>query len=306
MRIFINLPTWLGDAIMASPAIKAIYDAYPSASFVLYGTYSSTVLFKNMKNTLLIEEVKHKRYSNMFKARKKLASFDLAISFRSAVSSKILLGILKTKHKFYFNKYAFKNLHQTLQYIYFVKESLGITLNSSKLFIPIKPKTKKKIFAIAPGAKYGSAKRWDASYFASTAAHFAKEYKIVLFGSKDEEDICKDIEKLLAKDDIKAKNLCSKTSIPMLIKWLSGASLLLTNDSGAMHAGAVYKTPTVAVFGPTSWDKTSPWENQNSRLIHLDLLCMPCMQRTCPLHHHKCMKDLKPKRVIEACEEFLN
>lgn len=33
--------------------------------------------------------------------------------------------------------------------------------------------------------------------------------------------------------------------------------------------------------------------------MRLDLPCSPCMQRTCPLKHHQCMKDLKPEIIIK-------
>lgn len=37
----------------------------------------------------------------------------------------------------------------------------------------------------------------------------------------------------------------------------------------------------------------------------LDLECRPCMQRTCPLKHHDCMRKLEPERVVQAADEFL-
>lgn len=304
MKIFINLPTWLGDAVMASPAIKAIYEHFKEASFVLYGSSVSTSLFKNMPNTRVIKERKKTRYSDIFKARKSLGGFDLAVSFRSAISSKLLLGILKAKKRYFFNKYSYQSLHQALQYIHFIQSGLGFSINKTALYLPIKPLAKMQVLAIAPGAKYGCAKRWGAAKFAAVAKHYAKDFSVILLGSKDEEDTCDEIQSILEKDGIKVKNLCSKTSITMLAKWLSSAAVLVTNDSGAMHVAAAFKTPTVAVFGPTAYQKTSPWENQNARLVHLNLLCMPCMQRTCPLKHHKCMEDLGSQLVIKACDEL--
>ncbi|MBT0885713.1 ADP-heptose--LPS heptosyltransferase, partial [Campylobacter sp. 2018MI10] len=38
------------------------------------------------------------------------------------------------------------------------------------------------------------------------------------------------------------------------------------------------------------------------KLGQLNLACMPCMQKTCPLKHHRCMKDLKPELVIESAK----
>lgn len=305
MKILINLPTWLGDGVMASPAIMAIYEHFKGSSFVLYGSYASCCLYKNMPNTSLLLEDKSKRYSNMLKNRKKY-SFDLAISFRSALSSRLLLHILRVEKRVFFNKRANVNLHQCEQYLLFIKGVLNKTDIKDDLSLPINPGKRLNILAIAPGAKYGSAKRWKAQYFIQVARHFAKDKRVILLGSKDEKDLCEKIASTLKDEGLKVKNLCMKTSINSLAKWLGKASLLITNDSGPMHLAAVYKTPTVAIFGPTSYHKTSPFKNENAIIVHLKLFCMPCMQRVCPLKEHKCMDDLKPQVVIKAAEKLLN
>ena len=113
------------------------------------------------------------------------------------------------------------------------------------------------------------------------------------------------IYQILKEQNIKVKNLCNKTTIKTLCQNIAFCDLFITNDSGPMHISAVYKVKTVAIFGPTKFTQTSPWQNENAKLVHLDLTCMPCMQKTCPLKHHKCMKDLKPQRVIEEARNLL-
>ena len=38
MRILIRLPNWLGDGVMATPAIESLKASYPDAIFTLVGT----------------------------------------------------------------------------------------------------------------------------------------------------------------------------------------------------------------------------------------------------------------------------
>ncbi|EJU4143170.1 ADP-heptose--LPS heptosyltransferase, partial [Campylobacter coli] len=45
MKIFIHLPTWLGDAVMASSALYGVYHHFKNAEFILYGSFVSTALF---------------------------------------------------------------------------------------------------------------------------------------------------------------------------------------------------------------------------------------------------------------------
>lgn len=304
MKIFINLPTWLGDAVMASAAIYAIKEKYPDANFLFYGSFVSTELFKNLQNSKVLVENKKQRFSQIFKIRKELGEFDLAISFRSAFSSKIILNLIKVKKRFYFDKNQNKNEHQVLKYLKFIENSFHFKASSNSLKLPIKAKTTKKILGINAGAHYGSAKRWNSEYFAQVAKEFASTHKIIIFGVEYEEEICKSIEKILLKDDIKVKNLCGKTSIFTLCKNISMLDLLITNDSGPMHIGAAYGVKTIAIFGSTNFHQTSPWQ-KNARLVHLNLPCMPCMQKVCPLEHHACMDDLKPQIVIDKAKELL-
>lgn len=304
MKIFINLPTWLGDAVMASAAIYAIKEKYPDANFLFYGSFVSTELFKNLQNSKILVENKKQRFFQIFKIRKELGEFDLAISFRSALSSKIILNLIKAKKRFYFDKNQNKNEHQVLKYLKFIENSLNFKANSNSLKLPIKAKATKKILGINAGAHYGSAKRWNSEYFAQVAKEFASTHKIIIFGVKTEQKICDEIQNLLLKDGVQAKNLCGKTSIFTLCKNISMLDILITNDSGPMHIGAAYGVKTIAIFGSTNFHQTSPWQ-KNARLAHLNLACMPCMKRICPLKHHACMNDLKPQIVIDKARKLL-
>ena len=46
MKLLIELPTWLGDAVMATPAIENIINHYPTAEISLIGSSASIELFR--------------------------------------------------------------------------------------------------------------------------------------------------------------------------------------------------------------------------------------------------------------------
>ncbi|MCR2059458.1 lipopolysaccharide heptosyltransferase II [Campylobacter helveticus] len=312
MKIFINLPTWLGDTVMASAAIYGIKEKFKEAEFIFFGSFVATGLFKEFPNSSIILEDKKKRYKQAFHLRQN-HQFDLAFSFRSALSAKLILKIIKSKKKFCFNKKILKDSHQVLKYLNFIEHTLNFQISSKDLKLPIKTKFKaplqlksgKKILALNPGASYGSAKRWDEEYFAKVGFEFAKSHEIIILGAgKEEAIICARIANILAQKGVRAKNLCNKTSIQTLAQNIALSDIFLTNDSGAMHIGAALKVKMLVIFGPTKFTQTSPWQSENAKIIHLNLACMPCMKRTCILKHHKCMKDLSPKMVIEKLKEF--
>ena len=72
-----------------------------------------------------------------------------------------------------------------------------------------------------------------------------------------------------------------------------------------MHVGSAFKVPTVAIFGPTKVEETSPWMNPKGRIVKRDMECSPCMKRTCPLGHHECMKLLESSEVLNAIEDIM-
>jgi heptosyltransferase-2 len=82
------------------------------------------------------------------------------------------------------------------------------------------------------------------------------------------------------------------------------SQLLISTDSGPRHFGAAFGIPTVTLFGPTDprWS-----HNYNPRSFDLQqhLPCVPCARRTCPLGHHRCMRELKVDAVYRAACELL-
>lgn len=310
MKIFIELPTWLGDAVMTTSAIENLIINFPNAKIVFFGSFASTSLFKNHPNLekIMIDNSKKSKFRllNLAIIFINLPKFDIGISFRSHFVSKFIFLFLKAEKKIIFNK-NIKATHQVEKYQKFISSNLNILIKYDDLKLYFKPlKFSKKTLGLNPGASYGSAKRWYPSYFAEVATALSKEYNILIFGSKNEEKICSEISEILNKNSVKFINLCGKTSIKELCENIAGLSLFITNDSGPMHIAASYKTPTIALFGPTKFSETSPYKNENAKILHLNLPCMPCMKRVCPLKTHECMKSLTPKIVLNAIKKRIS
>lgn len=308
MKIFIELPTWLGDGVMASMAVENIALNFPKAKITFFGSFASTSLYQNHPNLekIVIDESKKTkfRYIKLYQTIKNFDKFDIAISFRNHFATKFSMFFLKAKKKYIFDKNSYQG-HQAEKYLNFVTKSLNLDQKQSELKLYFKPKIfRKKTLGLNPGASYGSAKKWYPSYFAEVATALSNEYDILIFGTKSEAKICNEIADILKEKNLNFINLCGKTSIQELCQNIAGLSLFITNDSGPMHIAACYKTPTIALFGPTRWFETSPYKNSKAKIVRLDLACMPCMKRTCPIKTHECMKNLTPDMVLKAYKEL--
>jgi len=380
----IELPTWLGDAVMASAAVEVIakysaaFDAgdlmdefenerdfsFSSQNFgsvtqeiqifknntpnldgkfeadsdanltaserenqnlenlaaqpvkiVFFGSFVACELFNAHPNCerVIVDNSKKAKFRlwRLFWQARELGKFDAAFSFRSSFASKILLLGARAGRKFIFQKNN-DSAHQVQKYLKFVKAALNLKRADDELRLYFEPrKFDAPVLGLNPGASYGSAKRWYPVYFAQVALHFKDKFKIMIFGGAGERDMCEQIEQILRKNGAECENLASKTSVRELCENIGGVGqsggIFVTNDSGPMHIAAAYKTPTIALFGPTRFTQTCPWRNENARILRLNLACMPCMKRVCPLKTHACMKDLSPQAVIETIErEFLS
>ena len=310
MRIFIELPTWLGDAIMATPAIDNIVSQYPKCKLIIFGSFASTAIFTDHQNLdrIIIDKSRESglRYLNLYRYAQDIGCVDMAFSFRKTITTRILLFLIKSPKTFIYQRYdQTYGLHQVIRYNDFVNQSLSISSTPKDLQIYVNfeenKSKKKKLLGINPGATYGSAKRWYPKEFAQVAIKLSNEYDIIIFGGKNEIDIANDIENILRNNNItNYQNLAGKTSLKELFWHISSLDLFITNDSGPMHIAAVFKIKTIAIFGPTRDKETSPWNNPNAKIVKNNIDCSPCMKRVCPLGHHKCMKDIKAKDIFST------
>jgi heptosyltransferase-2 len=303
-KIFIEIPTWLGDAVMATPAIENLLEYFKDHEVTILGSFVSSKLFANHKrvNTIIIDETKKEgnRFLNLYKLAKSLGSFESAFSFRKSFSSKFFMFFLLSNNKYQYKRLTKEEIHQAIRYNDFINHSLKTQYKTNDLFINYeKHKYTRPTLGLNPGATYGSAKRWYPEEFSKVAIKLSKEYDIVIFGGPGETQIANDIENELLKNKISNyKNLAGKTSVNELISMIGGLDLFITNDSGPMHIAAAFKIKTISIFGPTKYTETNQWNNPNGQIISKKLSCSPCMKRQCPLKHHECMKSIKAQDVL--------
>jgi len=167
--------------------------------------------------------------------------------------------------------------------------------NASEAMRSLGLATRKPVAAFCPGAEFGPAKRWPSEHFITLARRFvASGYAVWLIGSPNDR---------AASDPIAAavpevRNVCGRTDLGTAIDLLAQASVVVSNDSGLMHAAAAVGAPLVALFGSSSPEYTPPL-SPLARVARIDIECSPCFQRECPLGHFKCMRELEPNVVYD-------
>lgn len=319
MTILIILPNWLGDAVMATPAIEALCVTYPHAKLTLVGSYVSIEALKHhpqcTRSYVDTTKKSGNRFLKTYRFAKELGKHDIAITFRNQLHSSLILfysGTPVTAGR--------KSWHSTLLLTHSIKPShpshlveqyrdiaqalsdQPLPIGKLQLHIPAHH-YQRPTLGINPGATYGSAKRWYPEKFADVARAFAQTHDLIIFGGPNEVEMANDIESQLK--GITVSNMAGKTSVSQLCSMIGGLSIFITNDSGPMHVAGAYQVPTVAIFGPTRHLETSQWQNEKSIIVRHDMECAPCMKRECPLGHHECMKSITPAEVIEATRSLV-
>lgn len=159
------------------------------------------------------------------------------------------------------------------------------------------------ILALCAGAEFGPSKRWPEEYYAGVANQkMAEGWDVWLFGSPKDRPVT---EKIMELTENRCENLSGRLQLYETIDLLSLASGIVSNDSGLMHVAAALQKPVVAIYGSTSPTFTPPL-SPRATILKLDLECQPCFQRTCPLGHNRCMRDLTPERVLSVMSGWSN
>jgi heptosyltransferase-2 len=157
---------------------------------------------------------------------------------------------------------------------------------------------------IVPGSAWET-KRWSAAGYHQVAAYLVKKgLQVVLIGSADEAEVCREVA-----GELTVKNLAGRSDLETALYLTRHAKIMICNDSMALHMASACKTPTVAVFCATVPEfGFGPWRNRALAVEKKDLECRPCARhgsRSCPNKTRSCMDELPAGEVIDAADKLL-
>jgi len=156
---------------------------------------------------------------------------------------------------------------------------------------------------ITPGAAFGSAKCYPPEQFAEAADRIAEQAdaQILLTAAPDERPILERIRRRMTRPAVDmAAQIAGLAALKALV---AACDLLITNDSGPRHIAAALGRAVVSIFGPTDpeWARI---DYPREVLIRANVECAPCARRRCPIDH-RCMTRIAPAQVAEAAIDLL-
>ena len=337
-RVYIFAPNWLGDAVMALPAIADLRRHFSEAQFVVAARPSVGSLFDLVPDIDRVATLRWRGRAPWTRAfRGDLETLraegdpagDIAVLLPNSFAAAWVAKRAAIPERWgYATDWRASLLTRSIRvpggsvhqgrYYQQLTAALGVPSGplEPRVNVPaairerVRPLLehagwdgKQTLVAIAPGAAYGTAKRWLPTYFAQLIAALARDRGVqaVLVGGAGDAASVRLILRDHAAREARPIDVVSKTSLHELAGVIALSSVCVSNDSGAMHLAGAIGTPIVALFGPTRETETAPLVRAGGRrdvLIH-PVWCRPCMLRECPIDH-RCMKGLSPQRVVDA------
>ncbi len=314
-RILIRSSNWLGDAVMSSPAVRAIAAGRPDARVTVLTRDKLADFWRTVPGVADVIAVPSD--AGVFKVASRIRGrFDVAIIFpnSSRTGLEVWLGGIRRRvgyegenRKWMLNQIvrpAKKRMWPQHQAYHYLRMADSVGAARGELTMPPAPIPEGPLrIGICPGAEYGPAKRWYPNRFRRVMESVAQKHPdatFVILGTNADAPVAADI---LRGFDGQVDDLVGRTTLAQLLDELSRLRTLVTNDTGTMHLAASLGVPVVALFGSTEPLLTGPLGDHHIVIRH-QVECSPCYQRNCPLDF-RCMEAITTEEVTQAVETIL-
>ncbi|TDG15415.1 lipopolysaccharide heptosyltransferase II [Seongchinamella unica] len=342
-RILLILPTWVGDVVMSTPFIRALFERFPQAEITLLmnrhlysllegSPWVSHCEFWPPRNRTAAAKQQHRELLSRLRAKE----FDLAVMLPNSLRSAWLAFRAGARRRVGFNRdgrgllltdrVAVPNrLNREYQpmplcdYYAVLAAALGMDHpgDGLQLFLTEEDdtaveqrlraegvKAEQPLVVLCPGANFGASKCWAPERFAAVADRLVTEYSAAVVISPGPGE--EPLAEAIRDHMAQASVLLTEPCLSLgeLKSLIADADLLLGNDTGPRHFGRAFDTPRVTVFGPTE-QKWTDTSHGSETIVKVEVPCGPCHKKVCPLEEQVCMTRVTVDRVVEACRAEL-
>jgi heptosyltransferase-2 len=335
-KILVWLPSPMGDAILCTPALRAIRKHFESCEISFLGnpvvrqilspgSFNDNWIEQQSNNPLVIaRELKKHRFTHaiLFKnsfgsaLAVSLARIPLRIGYAREGRGFLLTDKL---YPLKLSNGKFKPVSM-IDYYLAIASRLGADTNDRTIKVPIELQTRKKlksrfqevagsrgpVVIFVPGGAFGPSKCWPSERFAQTADWLVTNYNATVVISVSSDPFEKQIaDEICTSSKYKLINLAERPANLSELKTLfSRADLVISNDTGPRHIAIALRRKVITLFGPNdpAWTDTG-YENEIQ--IVGNVLCAPCRKPVCKKSRHLCMEAITVETVCSAARKLL-
>lgn len=336
-RIAVFMPNWIGDAVMATPTLRALRQHFGGdveIVGILQRPIEELLSGTPWLDTLWLREdsdaaphLDWRAFASRFRTTPVDLSIHLTNDFASALAAR--LGGVPARAGYVRNRRGWLLTRRlepparggrflpisALDYYLGVAYAVGCQRESPRMELATTACDEEAAdrawaaLGLAPGeapvvvnssGRYGGAKLWPERHCVALATRIARELAlpvVILCGPAERERAAR-IATAAAHPRVRCLDGAA-LSIGLTKAFLRRARCLVSTDSGPRHVGAAFGVPVVALFGPThpAWSDTH--YDDEVRLAH-PVDCSPCAARECRMRHHACMEHLAVDEVFGA------
>lgn len=317
---------WVGDAVMAIPALEALRARFPEAHITLLARPWVAELYQGAAFCDQVLLYTPRLGFGDWRAKWRLSQvlrgigFDAALLLPNSFDSAIVPFLAGIPNRTGYGRdgrsllltdaipppAAGSGRHERFYYLELLLRAGWIDTmpaDDAPIRLRVEPRSfPRPVIGVSPGAAYGTAKRWLPERFAEAAVAVARrlDSDVMVFGTRDEAAVCDEVARLVSQQGVRAQSMGGRTGLREFIESAAACRAFLTNDNGAMHIAAALGVPTVAIFGATNHTTTGP-TGPLASVVREKVDCSPyphpCLLRECPIDH-RCMKAVSVERVV--------
>jgi heptosyltransferase-2 len=319
--VAVRLPNWLGDTVMAVPAIRALRAAFPAARMMLAGPWVSLLAGQGLAESLVTYPRAWGGRLSVTDAARRFAP-DMAVLLPNSPESALAAWYWGARRRI---GYAGggrgvlltdavptpqPRLHQIDEYLLLAERAGGVVgervprldppaadddarAQTRALLREAGVREGRPVIGVHLGAAYGPAKVWPLDRTADFCrlAHAAGA-DAVLLGAPGDAAAAASVAAVAP-----ARNLAGRDRPQLLPALLSEIDVLVSGDTGVAHLAAALGTRVVTLFGPTDPALSAPRGPGAAVLAH-PVPCAPCFYRACPIEH-PCLRGIDPAAVLD-------
>lgn len=327
---------YLGDLLVAVPAIRALRQRYPNAEITLIGlpwardfVYRYRPLIDRFESFPgfpgLRERAWDAREVARFLTTAQARQYDLAIQLHGdGRISNLFVALLGARWTVGYRPAGTmaeqapldatlewpSGEHQIHRWLRLVRLADATATDPTPTF-PITSSDRAEIAMLGltgplavvhPGAR-APARRWPPPSFAALADRLAREFglRVVLVGGREDAVITNAVARAMHTPAI---DLAGQISLGGLAALLERAAIFIGNDSGPAHLAIAVGTPSVTIFTSVDPAEWGPLDRTCHRVIVREVGCNPCGYDTCPIDH-RCATAIRPGDVLAAIADLL-
>jgi heptosyltransferase II len=309
-RIWVRLPNWLGDVVIALPLLRAIRVSRPDAEITVVAKKPFLPLLESWGVADRVHALPPPGggYFGHFHALQS-EFIDVWLLFTNSARGDFEARLSGARQRFGivrpgkwrpllthayrvpagFDEHAH---HQLELWENFLRHfGLDAAPNQKPLDVPA-PDTPTTIGLIA-GSENTPEKRWPVAHWRALIEALPHE-RFTLFGTANDAAITAEVAAGFAPERV--RDLAGKTDLMTFARELRGCRVLVTNDTGGMHLANALGVPLVALFGPTNPLRTGPVFLAPVRILQPPE-CLPAGGGS--------LAALRPETVVAALRETI-